>query len=173
MALTRQKKEEIIKSITDGVKNAASVVFVKFHGLSVADANEMRRSLREKDVKYSVVKKTLLKRVLSNVSVLGDMPTLEGEIAIAYSTDGVEPAKEISRFQKKFKEAIDMIGGILENRYLTQEEIRALAAIPSRQTLLAQLAMVMYSPVTQTVRTLNEVNRSFVSVLHQITQSKN
>ena len=173
MALTRQKKEEIIKNVTPAIKNATSVVFVKFHGFSVFHANEMRRALREKEVAYTVVKKTLLKRALKSAGILGALPPIEGKIAVAYGKDVVEPAKSVALYVKKFGEMIEMLGGILENRYLSQEEIKALAAIPSRQTLLAQLVRVMNAPISQTVRTLHEVSRSFVSVLHQITQSKN
>lgn len=173
MALTRQKKEDIIKNLTEKIKNAASVAFVKFHKLSVADANEMRRGLKEKGVAYTVVKKTLLKKVLASIGIEGDEPNLEGEVAVAYGDDVVEPAKSIAGYEKKFADVLVMLGGILENRYLSRKEIGALAATPSRQTLLSQLVMVMYSPVTQTVRTFYEVNRSFVSVLHQIAKSKN
>ena len=173
MALTRQKKEDIIKNVAEGIKNAASVAFVKFHGLSVTRADQMRRGLRKKGVSYTVVKKTLLKRVLKDAGISGEEPNLEGKVAIAYGADIVEPAKGIAVYAKKFGDMITLLGGVLESRFLTQEEIKTLAAIPSRQTLLAQLVMVMYSPVTGTVRTLNEVNRSFVGVLHQIAQSKN
>ena len=173
MALTRQKKEEIIKNTADIIKNAVSVAFVKFHGLSVAHANEMRRALRESGVAYTVVKKTLLKRVLKDAGIKGGEPNFEGKIALAYGAGIVEPAKSVAVFEKKFGDVISMIGGILEKKFLTQAEIKSLAAIPSRQTLLAQLVMVMNAPISQTVRTLHEINRSFVSVLHQITQSKN
>ena len=96
MALTRQKKEDIIKNVTDSIKNAASVAFVKFHGLSVAHADEMRRGLRKKGVSYTVVKKTLLKRVLKDAGISGEEPNLEGKVAIAYGADIVEPAKGIA-----------------------------------------------------------------------------
>lgn len=172
MALTKQKKEEIIKNITEVVKNATSVVFVNFHGLSVANANEIRRLLHDRGVAYVVVKKTLLRRVLESVGVKGALPPLEGEIALAYGADMVEPAKNIAEFQKKFENAVSVMGGILENIYIQKEEIVALAKIPSRQVLLGQFVVVLNAPIRQTAQVLNEIMQSFVRVLHQITQSK-
>jgi len=172
MALTREKKEEVIKKITDIVKDAASVVFVNFHKLSVADANEMRRGLREKGVNYVVVKKTLLKRVLESVKLEGDVPGLEGEVAIAYGSDLIEPTKNIAAFEKKFKKAVSVTGGIMEGRYLTKSEANDLAKIPSRDILYGQFVTVLNAPIQQTVQVLNGVTQSFVSVLHQISQVK-
>ncbi len=173
MALTREKKEGIIKKIADELKRATSVVFVKFHGLSVSAASEMRRSMRGSGVSYTVVKKTLLRRVLKDAGIEGVLPDLEGEIALAYGVDTIEPAKSVATFEKKFGETLAMLGGILENRFISREEARSLSRVPSRHILLGQLVMVMYAPVTKTVRTLNEVNRSFVSALNQIAQIKN
>lgn len=173
MALSRQKKTEVINKITDILKSAASLVFVKFDKLSVARANELRRSLKDKGVKYLVVKKTLLKRVLGGADVAGTHPNLEGEIALAYGADMVEPAKNIAIFEKKFEQAVSLLGGILESKYLSKEEIVALSRIPSRQVLLGQFVTVIYGPVQKTVQVLHEVTRSFVSVLDQIAQKNN
>ena len=120
MALSRSKKEEIIKQTADVVKNANSVVFVNFHGLSVSNANEMRRSLREQGVTYIVVKKTLLRRVLDNAGIEGEIPELEGEIALAYGEDIVSPAKGIAEFQKKFENAVNQTTGIISSNFSAQ-----------------------------------------------------
>ncbi|MAG12440.1 50S ribosomal protein L10 [bacterium] len=173
MALTKQKKEEIVKQAADVVENANSVVFVNFHGLSVTDASEMRSALRKEGVSYVVVKKTLLKRVLQDAEMEGDLPELEGEIALAYGEDMVLPAKGIAEFQKKFENAVSAVGGILEKRYLRKEEVVALAKIPSREVLLGQFVMVINAPVQQTVQVLNGMTQSFVSVLHQVAEAKN
>ena len=173
MPLTKQKKTEVITVATKAIEGATSAVFVNFHGLSVMNANEMRRGLREKGVGYVVVKKTLLKRALKSVGIEGSLPVLEGEIAIAYSADIVEPAKTVAIFEKKFKQALSMVGGILERRYLSKEEIVALSKIPSREALLTQLVTVMNAPIQNTASALNNIMSSFVIALNQIAQSKN
>ncbi len=173
MALSKQKKGEITQKITEAVKNATSLVFVKFDKLSVARANELRRSLKEKGVKYLVVKKTLLKRVLGVAPIEGAPPDLEGEVALAYGADLVEPAKNIAVFEKKFEQAVFSLGGILESKYLTREEIVALARIPSRHVLLGQFVTVIHAPIQNTVGVLHNTLRSFVVALNQIAQKKN
>ena len=119
------------------------------------------------------MKKTLLKRVLQDAEMEGDLPELEGEIALAYGEDMVLPAKGIAEFQKKFENAVSAVGGILEKRYLRKEEVVALAKIPSREVLLGQFVMVINAPVQQTVQVLNGMTQSFVSVLHQVAEAKN
>ena len=142
----------------------------------------MRRNLRDKGVRYLVVKKTLLKRVLDTAGIEGTVPPFDGEVALAYpspeartkgdGSDLIEPAKNIAAFEKKFEHAVSPLGGILESRYLSKEEVAALACVPSRHVLLGQLVMVMHAPIQQTVQALSEITRSFVSVLDQVAKSK-
>src|SRR3989338_10242971 len=82
MAITRQKKEEITKELTDVLKKSQSVVFVSFHGLSVSDVNQVRKKLRSMGVGYMVAKKRLIKRVLSGMPLEGTLPELPGELAV-------------------------------------------------------------------------------------------
>ena len=113
MAITRQKKEKIIKELTDVLKNSKSVVFVSFHGLSVSGVNQVRKKLRSMGVGYMVAKKRLIKRVLSGMSLEGTLPELPGELAVAYGEDVIAPAKSVAEFKKKFKDALSSVGGIM------------------------------------------------------------
>ena len=172
MAITRQKKEEITKELTDVLKKAKSVVFVSFHGLSVSEVNQVRKKLRSMGVGYLVAKKRLVKRVLSGMSLEGTLPELPGELAVAYGEDVIAPAKGIAEFKKKFKESLSSVGGIMEMRYLGAEEVRALASIPGREVLYGQFVTVIHAPVQQTVSVLNNIVSSFVVALDQIAQKK-
>lgn len=172
MPLTRQKKEEIVKELTDALRGALSVVFVNFHGLSVSDVNEMRQEFKKQGINYTVMKKTLARRVLDKFSFEGEPPLFDGELAIAYGSDLVLPAKSIVEFQKKFEDRIMPLGGVLEMKYITAEEIKKLSAIPSREVLYGQFATVINAPIQKTVCVLNNVISSFVIALDQISQSK-
>ena len=177
MALSRQKKEEVVNKISEIFNETPAMVFVNFHGLSVADANEMRKVLREKSLGYTVAKKTLIKRVLDSLSFEGEQPSLDGEIAIAYiSLDGdadvVTPAKEIIALQKQFENRVVPLGGVLESKYITKEEVIALSKIPSQKVLYGQFAMILNSPIQQTVGVLSGVMRSFAVALGQIAEQK-
>ena len=77
MAITKVKKQEVTEKIADSVKDAASVVFVHFKGLTVGDTSAMRKSLREGGVGYYVAKKTLIRRALADKGYEGTMPELQ------------------------------------------------------------------------------------------------
>ncbi len=181
MAISKQKKQEIVKKVGDIIDTSVFVVFVRFSGLSVSSANEMRRALREQGVGYTVAKKTLVKRALKDRKIKGDLPELEGELALAYlptealageGGDITAPAKGIALFQKKFKDAVMPLGGVFEMSYLEMSQVKTFASIPSQGVLYGQLVTVINAPIQQTVQVLNGIAQSFVSVLHQIKEQK-
>lgn len=147
MAISRAKKGELVDEITSKVRDSKSVVFVKFKGLKVNDANEFRKKLQSEKIGFSVTKKTLLKRALGANNVLGDSPELEGAVAIAYGEDLLAPAREVHAFYKTHKDEISIVGGVFEGKYMNAAEMSAIATIPSRETLIAQIIMLMQSPL--------------------------
>lgn len=162
MAITREKKESLLKEMTEALQGATSVAFVHYKGLSVPEANEMRAKLREEGVKYTVVKKTLLKRVLDALKIEGDMPDLPGEVAMAYlpktaGDDMTAPARTLNDFVKEFKERLVFLGGISENRFLSKEETTSVAAIPPVPVLRGMFVNVINSPIQGLVIALDQV----------------
>jgi large subunit ribosomal protein L10 len=157
MAISKDKKQSIVASFEEILKDAQSVVFVQFNKLTVAGVNSLRRKLRAEGVGYKVGKKTLLKRVLSAKGYKGDLPALDGEIAIAYSTDMLAPAREVYDFQKGNKDSVAIVGGIFEGAYKTKEEMTAIATIPGLQTLRGMFVNVINSPIQRFAIALNEV----------------
>ena len=147
MALTKDKKKQIYDRLADVFKKNPGAVFVHFHKLNVADTTTMRRALRAGGVGYVVAKKTLIKKALADQKLAGELPALDGEVAVAYSADLLAPAREIYPFQKKFDGAVSILGGIFEGAFKNKEEMVAYASIPSRQVLLAQFANVINSPI--------------------------
>lgn len=146
MAITKQKKEEVVKKLSDIAGSAKTIVFAKFKGLTVAEQNEMRKALRKEGIGYSVAKKTLMRRALETAKFEGTMPELEGEVALAHGQDELAPAREIAVFVKKFGDHLSFAGGIFGGKYVTQEEITSIAAIPGLETLRAMFAQVINSP---------------------------
>jgi large subunit ribosomal protein L10 len=161
MAITREKKVEVKKTIEAALKEAESVVFVNFKGLGVTDATNMRQSLRDKGVGYYVAKKTLIKSVLADKKYAGELPPLEGEIALAYSLDPTTAAREVHSFVKDLDGKVTIVGGIFEGAYRDMSAMTEIALIPSRETLLAQFVNIINSPI-----------QGFASVLHQIAEQK-
>lgn len=146
MAITRQKKEEIVEKMGTIVSDSSTLVFAKFKGLPVNEQNEMRKGLREQEVGYTVAKKSLIKRALSSATLEGTMPELEGEIAVAYSADELAPARELATFIKKYPEQLSFAGGVFAGRFMSADEIKSIAAIPGMQTLRAQFVQLINSP---------------------------
>ena len=156
MALTKNQKQEVVSELTDSLANASTMVFVSFKGLSVGETNKFRKSLREAGVSYKVAKKTLLKRALATKGITGEMPEILGEVAIAYSTDMLAPAREVFAFSKG-KETPKIVGGVFEGVYADQARMLSIATIPPREVLLAQIANLLNSPIQSLVIGLDQI----------------
>jgi large subunit ribosomal protein L10 len=157
MALKKEKKVSIVENLENELASAQSVVFVKFDKLKVADANALRRSLQKEGIGYAVSKKTLLKRALVSKSITGDMPELQGQIAVAYGTDLLAPAREVFVFHKTHKDNISIVGGVFEGKYMDKVMMESIANIPPREVLLAQIAYLLKSPIQRLAIGINAV----------------
>lgn len=163
MARTKIEKKEIIKKVEDILKDTESLVFVNFHALKVGDATAIRRKLRAEGVSFFVAKKTLTRKALENGTgkngkkVEGMIPELPGELGLAYGKDMIAPAREVYEFQKKFKDSIAIVGGVFEGKFMTKEEMLAIALIPSEKTLHAMFVNVINSPVQGFVMALDQI----------------
>lgn len=160
MAITREKKEEIVAKVADIAKSAKTLVFANFKGLTVAEQNEMRKALRPLGVGYTVAKKSLIARGLESAGYEGSAPVLEGEIALAYGEDEIAPAREVATFVKKFGEHLSFAGGVFGGKYMSKEEIISIASIPGMDTLRAIFAQVINSPRQRFAVVLSEVAKT-------------
>lgn len=171
MAVTKQKKQEILQGLEKGLKSAKSVIFINFHGLNMKASTELRKILRGMGVKYIVAKKTLIKIVFEKLGISGDMPALNGEIAMAFSEgDPMDAARELEKFSKK--NGIGLLGGVFENKYIDSKAVVMLANIPPREVLLAMFVNIINSPVQGLVGTLNGLTSKFVRTLGEISKIK-
>lgn len=148
MALTKQKKAEILEKL-QGIAKKDSLVFVNFHGLSVEETAKMRSALREAGVSYFVTKKTLINKAFGEAKVTGELPSLDGEVALAWTEgdDITAPAREIYTFQKQHDGSIAILGGVFESSYRDKVGMEEIATIPSLETLLGMFVNVINSPV--------------------------
>lgn len=173
MALTRQKKEEIIGKLREKFARARVVAFVLFHGLNVQSAHLLRRALRAANAEYFVAKKTLGAKVMDEAAIAGDRVALDGEIAFVFGYDDmVPPMRELYKFQKTHKGKIAIIGGVFERTYRDQQIMIAIATIPSREVLIGQLIGMLASPLRGLADVLQGTPRNFIFTLQAIAQSK-
>lgn len=162
MAITKQKKVELVASMTERLSDAKSIVFVNFKALPVSETKLLRRKLSADNVGYFVTKKTLAKRVLGDLKAKGDMPELPGELAIAYGDDLLAPARETYAFQTtpRDKGSIAIVGGIFDGEYKTQEEMMAIATIPPLQVLRGMFVNLINSPIQRFAIAMGQIAES-------------
>ena len=161
MAISKDKKRDILATLTDALTEATSIAFVGFNKLTVADASKLRRELKNAGVRYYVAKKTLLKLALTRQSYKGEMPELPGEVAIAWTGgDITAPARGVYTFGKKLKGALTLLGGVFEGAFLDMQKMTAIATIPPMQVLRGMFANIISSPLQRFAIALSEVAKT-------------
>lgn len=170
-------KQAVVAQLKKQLESAKGVVLTSYKGLTVAQDTELRRELREAGVSYHVVKNTMLRIAAKEAGIEGIEEHLEGTTAFAFSTeDAVAPAKVICGFIKKNKledaEVLTVKVGMVEGKVIGVDEVKALAALPSREELIAKLLGSMNAPISNTVNVLQGVIRNAVYVLDAIRSQK-
>lgn len=170
-------KQAVVAQLKEQLESAKGVVLTSYKGLTVAQDTELRRELREAGVSYHVVKNTMLRIAAKEAGIEGIEEHLEGTTAFAFSTeDAVAPAKVICGFIKKNKledaEVLTVKVGMVEGKVIGVDEVKALAALPSREELVAKLLGSMNAPISNTVNVLQGVIRNAVYVLDAIRSQK-
>jgi large subunit ribosomal protein L10 len=158
MAISKDKKRDILAKLSQALTEATSVVFVGFNNLTVADSSKVRKDLSSAGVRYFVAKKTLLRRALSESGHKGAVPDLPGEVAIAWTTSDVTaPARGIYEHGKKLKGALALLGGIFDGSFLNAGDITAIATIPPVPVLRGMFVNVINSPIQGLVIALDKI----------------
>jgi len=159
MAISKEKKIQIVAKLAEACKEASSMAFVGFTKLTVADASKMRTQLKEAGVRYFVAKKTLIRLVLNQQGYEGTIPELPGEVAVAWtsSDDVTAPTRGVYEFGKKMKGAISLLGGVFEKTLITAEKATALATIPPLPVLRGMFVNVINSPIQGLVVALDKI----------------
>jgi large subunit ribosomal protein L10 len=171
MSLNLSQKKKVVEDVSAVVSNAQATVIAEYRGMTVEQMKVLRREAHENDVYLKVVKNTLLRRAVqdSDHSCLDEL--LVGPLAFAASEDPVAVAKVTNKYAKEY-DAFEIKAGSMSGSILSQAEITALAALPSREELLSKLMGTMQAPVAKFVQTLNEVPTKFVRGLAAVRDSK-
>ena len=162
MGLNLDSKKAVVAEIGDQLANAQAVVIAENRGLEVGGATQLRRNARQAGVYLKVLKNTLARRAVAGTAFEGLTSELTGPLVYAISNDPVAAAKVMNDFAKANKERFVLRGGAMPNKVLDIVSVQALATMPSREEMLAKLLGTMQAPITQFVRTLNEIPTSFV-----------
>ena len=165
--MPKPEKIEAVETLKGKFSAAKGIVLADFTGLTVEEANDLRRKCREAEVEYRVVKNTLAKIAVREAELAELEEYFQGPIAVALSeTDSVAPARVLADFRKAVQKPV-FIGGLIEGRMYSPEEVRRIANLPSREGLLAQVIGAIEAPMGQIIWTLEGLMRNLVSILDQ------
>ncbi len=149
MSLNRSEKQAVIDEVTGLAAKAQTLVMAEYRGITVADMTKLRNDARSKGVTLSVLKNTLARRAVagSAFEVVGDQMT--GPLIYGFSVDATAAAKVVADFAKT-NDKLVIRGGAYGGKSLDVNGVKALANIPSKEVLLAQLCGLLMSPISRT-----------------------
>lgn len=154
-----EMKKAIVAEIKEKLVNAKSVVLIDYRGLTVAEVTELRNQCRKAGVEYAVLKNTMVSLAAKEAGIEGLDEFLKGPTAVAFGMeDAVAPAKVLTEFIKKNKKT-EIKCGLLEGQTLDPAGVEALAAIPSREVLIAKIMGSMMSAVSKFVYVVEAIRK--------------
>ena len=162
----REQKAEQVEVLVDKLRRAKVAVLTDYRGLTVSQIQDLRGKLRAGDVEYRVVKNTLARRAAEAAGIPALQAELEGPVAIAFGYDDLSlPSKLINEWVRATRLKLDVKGGLVEGRVFTPDQVRQLADLASRESLIAQLMGTLQSPVAQLVGIMQTPLQQLLGVL--------
>ena len=154
-----ESKKAVVDALTSKVKEASSVVFVDYKGITVAQDTELRKQFREAGVEYSVVKNTLTNFAAKNAGY-DFSEVLNGTTAMASTTgDPIAPARIVCEFAKKNKNVLSIKGGIVEGSVLSANALNGFGELPSKNALVAQVLGTFLAPISSLACVLDQIRQ--------------
>jgi large subunit ribosomal protein L10 len=154
--MNRDQKAAVVDEIAGQIEAAQAIFAVDYRGISVSQIAELRAKLRESDTRFRIVKNSLSERAADKAGADALRPMLEGPTALALvGGDAAMAAKALNDTARALNNLIEFKGGLLDGNVLTADDVRAIARLPSRDVLNAQLVGTIAAPLSGLVRTLN------------------
>lgn len=155
-----ESKKAIVDQLSDRIGKATAVVFVDYKGITVAQDTELRNKFREAGVEYSVVKNTLTRLAANKVGYSEFDEVLNGTTSMATTTDDpIAPARIVSEFAKKNKNALKIKGGIVEGKVQSVDALNAFGELPSKNALVAQVLGTFLAPISSLAFVLDQIRQ--------------
>jgi len=170
--MARKEKELAVQTLTEKIRNTSAVVLTEYQGLTVEEISELRNKLRAQKCEYTVVKNTLTRRVLTALGLEEFSKLFKGPSALAIENgDMVEATKVLVQYSKDHKN-LKVKAGLLGNRVIDERMVTALAALPPKNVLIAQVLGTMQAPIVSIVSVLSAPLRDFIGVLNAVKEQK-
>ncbi len=171
MGLNIDEKKAVVAEVSAQVAKAQAIVVAEYRGLGVGSMTELRRQARKSGVYLRVLKNTLARRAGAGTPFEKLSGQMVGPLVYGISPDPIRPAKVLNDFAK-LNDKLVIKAGAMPDAVFSPKEVKALAAMPSRDELLAKLLGTMQAPIAQFLRTLNEVPSRFVRTLAAVRDAK-
>jgi large subunit ribosomal protein L10 len=146
LSLNRNEKAAVIADVSAQVARSQTLALAEYRGLTVAQLDTLRRQARDKGVYLHVLKNTLARRAVGGTSFEAASEAMVGPLIYGFSEDAVAAAKVLADFARG-NDKLVIKGGAYAGRALNADAVKALAAIPSREVLIAQVAGLLMSPI--------------------------
>ena len=152
-----ESKKAVVEALSAKIKEASSLVFVDYKGITVAQDTELRKMFREANVEYTVVKNTLTRFAAKENGYDFD-PVLNGTTAMASTTeDPIAPARIVCEFAKKNKLPLSIKGGVVEGSVLSAAELNSFGELPSKNALVASVLGTFLAPISSLAFVLDQI----------------
>ena len=171
MGLNLEQKQAVVSEIAAQLGSAQSVIVAEYRGLDVGAVTDLRAKARKSGLYLRVLKNSLARRAVKGTPFEKLSEQMVGPLIYGISQDPVAGAKVLSAFAKD-NEKLVIRGGAMPNLLMSVKDVSALAALPSREELLAKLVGKMQAPVVKLVRTMNEVPGKFVRTLAAVRDAR-
>jgi large subunit ribosomal protein L10 len=171
LGLNLEQKQTVVAEMAKQISGAQAIVLAENRGMAVAAMTQLRAKARASGVFFRVVKNTLVRRAVVDTPFATLADKMVGPLAYGIGPDPVAVAKVLSDFAKG-NEKFVIAGGAMPGQLMSAKEISALAALPSREELIARLLGTMQAPMVKLVRTMNEVPGKFVRTLAAVRDAK-
>ena len=152
-----ESKKAVVEALSAKIKEATSLVFVDYKGITVAQDTELRKMFREANVEYTVVKNTLTRFAAKENGYDFDQ-VLNGTTAMASTTeDPIAPARIVCEFAKKNKLPLTIKGGVVESSVLSAAELNSFGELPSKNALVASVLGTFLAPISSLAFVLDQI----------------
>ncbi|MCA9385476.1 50S ribosomal protein L10 [Candidatus Dojkabacteria bacterium] len=173
MARSRKQKEQLVKDYVEKIQSSNAVYILEPKGVTANQSTALKKALYDLDSSYNVVKNSLFKIALDECGLDVDESIIDNQKAVVFSGEEVtESAKIIKTFSKDNKDRLSILGGYLKGKKVGANQVEALADLPPREVVLAQVLGTMNAPISGFVNVLAGNVRGIVNVINAIKDQK-
>jgi len=168
--MKRTDKEQLVIELKEKIGGAQALYYTDFTGLNVKRMTELRRRLRKANVEYVVIKNTLALRAVNESGLVGER--LRGPTGMVMAKDAVGAAKILTDFAKENDQRPTVKGGLLDGSSIDAAQVKRLAAMPSREQMLAELGAGLQSPLSAMLGVMSSLLTNFAGALESLKTQK-